>query len=283
MASSMSSITAGMNPDEVRKLGTELKNRGSDLMRIAGELDKRVASTAWVGADANRFKQDWWPQHRQHIVQFARDLEGLGQSAFNNASEQDRASGTKPHGDSRSANGTLPNDGDARHPLPTSPSPERPSADPTPRIHGPQHFANDGIADQAERDIAAGAGQNHGKLGWDQPGECMVAAARWIRGAGGSWPGSPNGPLSAYESAGAASIPMGELARGDVIQRASASSPTSWSDVHTAVILGRNEDGSYRIAESNWNRKGDMRIVEQWRPEANLPKGSVWSGWRFGQ
>ena len=56
-------------------------------------LNGKVQNTSWVGPDATKFKNDWWPQHRQHLQKMVQDLSGFGQSALNNASEQKRVSG----------------------------------------------------------------------------------------------------------------------------------------------------------------------------------------------
>ena len=84
----MSNISHGMNVAEVRDLGTRLKQISQQITDMANTLNAKVNDTSWVGADAQRFKNEWWPQHRARLTQLRTDLDGFGQSAMNNASEQ---------------------------------------------------------------------------------------------------------------------------------------------------------------------------------------------------
>lgn len=86
-------ITEGMNPDEVRRRGVELKKAAGQLNSMASQIQSAMNGTSWNGDIARRFRGDWWPTHRRPLLNVARDLEGFGQSAINNASEQDQASG----------------------------------------------------------------------------------------------------------------------------------------------------------------------------------------------
>ncbi len=86
-------VSHGMNPDEVEKLGTLLKEVAEHIRNIVGSLDGKVGSTTWNGPDADMFKRDWWPGHQGRLTQVANDLDGFGQSAYNNASAQRDASG----------------------------------------------------------------------------------------------------------------------------------------------------------------------------------------------
>jgi hypothetical protein len=89
----MANISHGMNVAEVKDLGHRLQNVAKDITSMVNLLNGKVQNTSWVGPDATRFKNDWWPQHRQHLQKIVQDLEGFGQSALNNASEQERTSG----------------------------------------------------------------------------------------------------------------------------------------------------------------------------------------------
>ena len=86
-------VTHGMNPEEVRALGTQLQDVARQIETIMGQLNSKVGSTTWVGPDASQFKDQWWPEHRQHLQRVATDLSGFGQSALNNAAEQEQVSG----------------------------------------------------------------------------------------------------------------------------------------------------------------------------------------------
>ena len=88
----MSQITHGMNVEEVRRLGADLRMLGDRLDEMAKRLENGVGGVTWVGPDSARFKQQWWPQHRAHLQAVANDLRGFGDSAKNNADEQERTS-----------------------------------------------------------------------------------------------------------------------------------------------------------------------------------------------
>jgi hypothetical protein len=82
-----------MNVGEVEGLGNKLKGVASDINNMVKLLNGKVQNTSWVGPDATKFKNDWWPQHRQHLLKMVKDLDGFGQSALNNAQAQKDASG----------------------------------------------------------------------------------------------------------------------------------------------------------------------------------------------
>jgi len=86
-------IDQGMNIDEVKALSEQLKAAAARLTQIGQVLQTRVGGTSWVGPDATKFKNDWWPGHRTRLQQLSTDLDGFGQSAANNAAEQEQASG----------------------------------------------------------------------------------------------------------------------------------------------------------------------------------------------
>lgn len=87
------SITHGMNPEEVQALGQQLQSVSEQIQQIVSQLEKSVATTTWVGPDAQQFKTQWWPQHKGNLSSVANDLHGFGQSAKNNANEQIQVSG----------------------------------------------------------------------------------------------------------------------------------------------------------------------------------------------
>jgi uncharacterized protein YukE len=82
----------GMDIVDVRQTGNELKQISGEIQGLMQRLDGRVNGTAWEGPDAQRFKNDWWPKHRTTLNNIVQELEGLGQSALNNAQEQETAS-----------------------------------------------------------------------------------------------------------------------------------------------------------------------------------------------
>lgn len=88
----MANVTHGMNPEDVRGLGQQLQTLSGQIGDMINQLNSRIASTSWVGNDANMFKEQWWPEHRNLLSKVQTDLHGFGQSAINNASEQEQAS-----------------------------------------------------------------------------------------------------------------------------------------------------------------------------------------------
>ncbi|MBX3313676.1 MAG: hypothetical protein KF906_05080 [Actinobacteria bacterium] len=85
----MAALSHGMNVDEVEELGRFLKAKAAEVSRIGNDTNARVRNgSAWTGPDANRFKGQWWPKHHADIKAIADALDGFGQAALNNASEQ---------------------------------------------------------------------------------------------------------------------------------------------------------------------------------------------------
>jgi len=114
--------------------------------------------------------------------------------------------------------------------------------------------------------------------GWSQPGECIMSAQRWIKAGGGAWNGSGN-PVSNYE--GATRLSVEDAQPGDIIQYEHLASPTSWvTGVHTLMITGVNDDGTFEIIESN--NPGGSGLVskdDNWTPKP--PEGFQAVAWRF--
>ncbi len=86
-------ISHGMNIEEVRSLGQRLKQESQNLQNIMSSLQGLVQNTTWVGPDAQQFKGPWWDGHRGNLQKIVQDLDGFGQSAINNATEQENVSG----------------------------------------------------------------------------------------------------------------------------------------------------------------------------------------------
>ena len=82
----------GMNIEDVRGLGNLLRQKSADIRSILSEIEGKVHATGWEGPDARAFKDQWWPEHKQHLSVVADQVEGFGQSALNNAQEQENAS-----------------------------------------------------------------------------------------------------------------------------------------------------------------------------------------------
>lgn len=84
---------SGMNAEAIREIGVALKREGSRLGDIRGAIDHTASGleTVWRGREAVTFNQDWHGLRAQ-LESVSAELIGLGQSALNNASEQERVS-----------------------------------------------------------------------------------------------------------------------------------------------------------------------------------------------
>jgi len=88
-------ITSGMDVGAVRQLGHNLQGQAHQIEQVINSVQQLVVHSqdVWKGHDATQFA-DWWnTQHRpalQHVMEAVR---GLGQSALNNAAEQEQVSG----------------------------------------------------------------------------------------------------------------------------------------------------------------------------------------------
>jgi hypothetical protein len=85
-------VTHGMNLEEVRDLGRLLQQKASEIQQLLRDVEARIGATGWVGPDASTFRDQWWPEHRSRLNNVSTDLHGFGQSALNNASEQEQVS-----------------------------------------------------------------------------------------------------------------------------------------------------------------------------------------------
>lgn len=114
--------------------------------------------------------------------------------------------------------------------------------------------------------------------GWNAPGECISSAKRWVHAGGGAWNGHTN-PVANY--VGAVQVPLSRAEAGDVVQYEYVASPTSWATgVHTMLITGRNDDGTFTIVQSNIPYgSGLVTKEESWLPKP--PKGFRAVVWRF--
>jgi uncharacterized protein YukE len=84
----------GMDVDLVETASKELKRRAGDIDGLIADLDKTVGGLqgVWEGPDAKAFITQWWPEHRKQLIAVSSHIEGLGQSAWNNAQDQRNAS-----------------------------------------------------------------------------------------------------------------------------------------------------------------------------------------------
>lgn len=85
----------GMDVDQVRSLANQLHQQAEAIQSVIGNIDRIVSQlqSAWQGQDARQFA-DWWnSQHKPALHNAQNAIDGLHQSALNNASEQQEVSG----------------------------------------------------------------------------------------------------------------------------------------------------------------------------------------------
>lgn len=85
----------GMDVQEIRNVGAQLKTQAGQIEQVISTIDGLISTAIgnWTGTDADQF-QDWWnSQHKPALTNAKNAIEGLGQSALNNASEQESVSG----------------------------------------------------------------------------------------------------------------------------------------------------------------------------------------------
>ena len=87
--------TAGMDTDLVRAVAAKLDTQAQSLQNVIGTIDSLIsqAINVWQGRDAHDFLGWWQNQHKPALSSAHGSLAGLAQSARNNATDQDGASG----------------------------------------------------------------------------------------------------------------------------------------------------------------------------------------------
>lgn len=91
----MANYSHGMNIEAVKRIGRDLKGQANEIEKVIAQVDRlvRESETNWSGKDARDFAGWWRDQHRRGLVELKGKLEGLGQAANNNATEQEQVSG----------------------------------------------------------------------------------------------------------------------------------------------------------------------------------------------
>jgi uncharacterized protein YukE len=84
-----------MDVDEVERVGRSLKDQAHAIDHLISTVEGLINSAhgAWHGNDSNQFS-DWWNSQHKPALHHAREaIDGLGQAALNNATEQRSTSG----------------------------------------------------------------------------------------------------------------------------------------------------------------------------------------------
>ncbi len=271
----------GANLDDLANLSARFAGAARSIESARGQVE-RMMSAAWAGADADEFRSSWQGSYRGKLQAVIDGLNEASRVVDQQRREQAGASDVKGsaglavtagtglgftsvvggatlQGSSLSLQGGAP----AAKGDPTrAPSPSVGNAS-TAYASGPQHFSNAKIAEAAEKELAEHPEAM--RTGWDQPGECMVSAQRWVKAAGGRV--NPNGTVAGSYAGVSTQIPIAAAQRGDVVQYVDPRDPNGgWDHVHTVVVVGHNADGSLQIIERNFDFKGGIRRVPSWQP-----------------
>lgn len=85
----------GMDVEAVRRTASELRRKAVEIRAVEARVDAIVGQIngSWQGNRARQFVGDWHGRHRAALLLLADRIDGLGQSALNNAREQETASG----------------------------------------------------------------------------------------------------------------------------------------------------------------------------------------------
>ena len=253
----------GLDVDAVRAHGAGLKAQAQHLDGIAQAISAIVsqAESLWHGREATDFAGWWNQQHRPALLAAAHAVAGLGTSAINNADEQARASSAS--GASAGGTGAVAASAGVGAAAGAGAAVAGTAAALASYSRGPQNVSNSQIAAAAERELQ----QNPGQLatGWNQPGECMTSAQRWVEAAGGTV--NRNGEVAGSYSGVSAQVPLAQAQRGDIIQYVDPANPNGdWAHVHTVVVVGGNPTSGFTIIERNYDLKGSIREVSGWQP-----------------
>ena len=280
----------GMNVAEVEDLGRFLQSHAGKLESIRSQIDQLVRSAAWVGFDATRFTQQWWPEHAARLATVDRELEGLGQSALNNAAEQRQASEStnRPSWVGGAAAATSALAGTVAGPLGTASSAAVPSS------HATAPSALSGSPDELKRGFLADwsrstASSQHDQWNfrYNESGNCTSYVAWRInqlaaeRGLGdryltnnniGSVTGLRLGDAQYWgEHAGAAGFPPSTSAQPGAVAWWDAASGRG-EHGHVAVVRSVSPDGTIVVEESAWG-SAQFDIKEFKTADANYPTG----------
>jgi len=80
----------GMDADVVESVGKQLKHQGQSVTSVIRSVDALIdrAGTNWWGAHGRDVVHQWRTVHRPALLRVAGAVDGLGQSALNNAHDQ---------------------------------------------------------------------------------------------------------------------------------------------------------------------------------------------------
>ncbi|HZN17166.1 MAG TPA: WXG100 family type VII secretion target [Micromonosporaceae bacterium] len=82
----------GMNPQEVKTLSTQFSSSADQIRQLVSSLTSQLQCVSWIGADRERFLNDWTSQHVPQLNTVAMALDTASQRAMQNAIDQENVS-----------------------------------------------------------------------------------------------------------------------------------------------------------------------------------------------
>lgn len=84
----------GLDVEAVTQLSQQLKSQADGVQNVVNAINSLVSNipSIWQGQDAKDFEHWWASQHRPALENARQAIEGLSQSAMNNANAQRDAS-----------------------------------------------------------------------------------------------------------------------------------------------------------------------------------------------
>ncbi len=84
----------GLDVEQIRSIGTQLQGQSGAIDGVMAAIEGLInqAIDNWTGPDATEFQSWWNTEHKPALQRASQAIHGLGQSAINNAGEQERVS-----------------------------------------------------------------------------------------------------------------------------------------------------------------------------------------------
>jgi len=251
----------GMDADVVAQVGQRLKSAAANLSSISVGITRLVdqAGGVWDGPDSRAFADAWTHSHRPAFMKAVNAIEGLGQSALNNVSDQRHTSDSAAGGLLAGVVGVVGVVGVAagqkkaeEHGQASS----GPGAPPSPMSSSATNFRDSIVGKHIDYDGQYGA-------------QCFDVFQKYNREVvGGPFIGGGGAHeiYDSYATNGAAAdyarVPAnaGPPQLGDVAVW-SASSPQSGGFGHVAIVTSVS-GGSFQVVEQNGNNPGGVAYTE---------------------
>ena len=82
----------GADVTQLKALGTKLQAGSQEIDNQKSMLTKALASTQWMGPDADKFRNEWNGEHVANLNRISQALQQASQMATRNATDQESAS-----------------------------------------------------------------------------------------------------------------------------------------------------------------------------------------------